>query len=103
MSVKSIYDIYDLEGKRIISAKSASEIASALGVTEKHVGKCYREQRMIAGIYYVEKVFNPKEKSSNSSAELILSEWERVTSLFKNVEWVKTYSPGVKKLVGVKC
>lgn len=103
MSVKNIYDVYDLEGNRIISAKSASEIAISLGTTAKNVAKSYREQRTIAGSYYVEKVFSPKEKISNSSAELIMSEWERVTSLFKNVEWVKSYSPGVKKLVGVKC
>ena len=103
MSVKNIYDVYDSVGNKIVSAKNASEIASILGVTEKHVSKCYREQRMLAGIYYVEKVFNPKENESNSCAELILAEWERVTSLFKNVEWVKSYGPGVKKLVGVKC
>lgn len=95
---KNVYDVYDLNGTKLISEKTASEISVALCVTANLVTKCCCEHRVMDGKYCVEKVCEISKKPDNVVKNLITNEWEKAIAPFKNVEWVKNISPGVKRL-----
>ena len=95
---RNVYDVYDLNGNKLISEKTASEIAVALCVSANTVTKCCCEHRVLAGKYCVEKVAEVSKKPDNAVKNLITNEWEKAIAPFKNVEWVKNISPGVKRL-----
>ena len=95
---RNVYDVYDLNGNKLISGKTASEISVALCVSAKMVTKCYCECRVLAGKYCVEKVYEPPKERDSAVKNMIFEEWEKAIAPFKNVEWVKSISPGVKRL-----
>ena len=95
---RNVYDVYDLNGTKLISEKTASEIAVALCVSANTVTKCCCEHRVLAGKYCVEKVAEVSKKPDNAVKNMIINEWEKAIAPFKNVEWVKSISPGVKRL-----
>lgn len=96
---RNVYDVYDLNGNKLISEKTASEISVALCVPANMVTKCCCEYRVLAGKYCVEKVDEISKKPDNAVKNIIINEWEKAIAPFKNVEWVKSISPGVKRLV----
>ena len=95
---RNVYDVYDLNGTKLISEKTASEISVALCVPANLVTKCYCECRVLAGKYCVEKVNEIYKKPDNVVKNLITNEWEKAIAPFKNVEWVKSYSYGTRVL-----
>ena len=95
---KNVYDVYDLNGTKLISEKTASEISVALCVPANLVTKCCCEHRVMDGKYCVEKVCEISKKPDNVVNNIIINEWEKAIAPFKNVEWVKNISPGVKRL-----
>ena len=95
---RNVYDVYDLNGTKLIAEKTASEISVALCVPANLVTKCYCECRVLAGKYCVEKVNEISKKPDNAVKNMIINEWEKAIAPFKNVEWVKSISPGVKRL-----
>lgn len=95
---KNVYDVYDLNGTKLISEKTASEISVALCVPANLVTKCCCEHRVMDGKYCVEKVCEISKKPDNVVKNIIINEWENAIAPFKNVEWVKNISPGVKIL-----
>ena len=95
---RNVYDVYDLNGTKLIAEKTASEISVALCVPANLVTKCYCECRVLAGKYCVEKVNEIYKKPDNVVKNLIANGWEKAIAPFKNVEWVKSISPGVKRL-----
>lgn len=95
---KNVYDVYDLNGTKLISEKTASEISVALCVPANLVTKCCCEHRVMDGKYCVEKVCEISKKPDNVVKNIIINEWEKAIAPFKNVEWVKNISPGVKRL-----
>ena len=95
---RNVYDVYDLNGTKLIAEKTASEISVALCVPANLVTKCYCECRVLAGKYCVEKVNEISKKPDNAVKNMIINEWENAIAPFKNVEWVKNISPGVKRL-----
>ena len=97
---KSLYDVYDQFGNKLISEKSASEIGVALCVPASRVTKCFYDRKLLEGKYYVEKVYNKLSKKEEEQMPILLScEWEKAVAPFKNVEWVKEYIPGAKRLM----
>lgn len=95
---RNVYDVYDLNGNKLISGKTASEISVALCVSADYVTKCYCEHRILDGKYVVDKISEVPKKQDNVIKKLIFDEWEKAVAPFKNVEWVKNISPGVKRL-----
>ena len=95
---RNVYDVYDLNGTKLISEKTASEIAVALCVSANTVTKCCCEQRVLSGKYCIEKVFEIPRERDSAVKNMIIEEWEKAIAPFKNVEWVKSISPGVKRL-----
>ena len=95
---RNVYDVYDLNGTKLIAEKTASEISVALCVPANMVTKCCCEYRFLAGKYCVEKVSEPLKERDSSVKNMIFEEWENAIAPFKNVEWVKNISPGVKRL-----
>ncbi len=95
---RNVYDVYDLNGNKLISEKTASEIAVILCVSANNVTKSCCEQRVLVGKYCVEKVCESPKKRKNSVENIIFEQWENVVIPFKNVEWVKSYSYGTKVL-----
>ena len=95
---RNVYDVYDLNGNKLISEKTASEISVALCVPANMVTKCCCEYRVLAGKYCVEKVSKPPKERDSAVKNMIINEWEKAIAPFKNVEWVKSISPGVKRL-----
>lgn len=95
---RNVYDVYDLNGTKLISEKTASEIAVALCVPANMVTKCCCEYKVLAGKYCVEKVDEISKKPDNAVKNMIINEWENAIAPFRNVEWVKSISPGVKRL-----
>lgn len=95
---KNVYDVYDLNGTKLISEKTASEISVVLCVPANLVTKCCCEHRVMDGKYCVEKVCEFSKKPDNVVKNIIINEWENAIAPFKNVEWVKSFSPGVKIL-----
>lgn len=95
---RNVYDVYDLNGTKLISEKTASEIAVALCVSANTVTKRCCDHRVLSGKYCVEKVAEVFKKPDSAVKNMIINEWEKATLPFKNVEWVKSFSPGVKRL-----
>lgn len=95
---RNVYDVYDLNGNKLISEKTASEISVALCVPANLVTKCCCEYKVLAGKYCVEKVAEVSKKTDSAVKNMIFEEWENAIAPFKNVEWVKNISPGVKRL-----
>ena len=95
---RNVYDVYDLNGTKLIAEKTASEISVALCVPANLVTKCYCECRVLAGKYCVEKVSKPPKERDSAVKNMIFEEWENAIAPFKNVELVKNISPGVKRL-----
>ena len=95
---RNVYDVYDLNGTKLISEKTASEIAVPLCVSANNVTKCCSEHRVLSGKYCVEKVAEVSKKTDNAVKNMIFEEWENAIAPFKNVEWVKSYSYGTRVL-----
>lgn len=95
---RNVYDVYDLNGTKLISEKTASEIAVTLCVPANLVAKCCCEHRILSGKYCIEKVAEVSKKPDSAVKNMIINEWEKAIAPFKNVEWVKSFSPGVKIL-----
>ena len=95
---RNVYDVYDLKGNKLIAEKTASEISVALCVTAYYVTKCCCEHRALGGKYHIEKVYEISKKPDSEIKKIILDEWEKAVAPFKKVEWVKSISPGVKRL-----
>lgn len=94
----NLYDVYDADGKRIIEYKTAKEISEILDIPAGRITKCGCNGQKAKGIYRINKVSEFERNEDNTAREYILEEWDKVRVLFKNVEWVKEYVPGVKRL-----
>ena len=96
----NICDVYNLEGEKVISEKTFTEISEILNVPRRRVLNSFYRGSRVGGVYLVVKSMDElqEEEYRNSNSRLILEEWEKVVKPFKNVEWVKSYSYGTKVL-----
>lgn len=96
----NICDVYNLEGEKVLSQKTFTEISEILNISRKSVVNSFYRGSRVGGIYLVVKSMDElqEEEYRNSNSRLILEEWEKVVKPFKNVEWVKSYSYGTKVL-----
>lgn len=62
----NLYNVYDMEGKEIISGKDSKEIARLLDVTPIRVAKCSSDGKSIRRMYKIEKTVKLKKKMTRS-------------------------------------
>ena len=67
---RNVYDVYDLNGNKLISGKTASEISVALCVSADYVTKCYCEHRILDGKYVVDKISEVPKKARQCNKEI---------------------------------
>ena len=95
---RCVYDVYDLEGNKVIEKKTGIEIAQELNTDPDYVVKCAHEKKYLLDKYEISKAGELINKKSCDIEKMLLSEWDKVTAPLRKVIWVKEYGPGVRKL-----
>ena len=94
---RTLYDVYDRDGNKLIGEMTSSEIAKALDVSSNYVAKCACDEVCLRNKYKIVKKEEKTEKK-DSFRSLLLTNWDKIRAPFLEVIWVKEYGPGVRKL-----
>ena len=97
--VTNVYDVYNADGKKIMTNVLGKEVAAKLNVDPIRVAQCSNTGQRIRRIYKIVKSGELTRGDGNTASDAIIMEWERVVAPLRNVIWVKSEEEGARKLV----